>query len=186
MPSPSNTSRTQVRRKPQRAHHEAATIRAIIDEALVCQIAFNQGGSVHCLPMACWREGDFLYIHGANNSRLTQTLLEHECAVSITHLDGLVLARSAFHHSMNYRSVAIYGRFEAEDQLRGFLIGCQMRGLRSVLVITGQGRRGGGIIRSSVHDWLTGPHLRGVVSGFASAHRRHGGDGALYVTLKPR
>ena len=79
-----------------------------------------------------------------------------------------------------------FGRFEAEDQLRGFLISCQMRGLRSVLVITGQGRRGGGVIRSSVHDWLTGPHLRGVVSGFASAHRRHGGDGALYVTLKPR
>ena len=115
MPSPSNTPRTQIHRKPQRAHHEAATIRAIIDEALVCQIAFNQGGSVHCLPMACWREGDFLYIHGANNSRLTQTLLEHECTVSITHLDGLVLARSAFRHSMNYRSVAIYGRFEAED-----------------------------------------------------------------------
>ena len=79
-----------------------------------------------------------------------------------------------------------FGRFEAEDQLRGFLIGCQARGLRSVLVITGQGRRGGGIIRASVHDWLTGPHLRGVVSGFASAHRRHGGDGALYVTLKGR
>ena len=79
-----------------------------------------------------------------------------------------------------------FGRFEAEDQLRGFLISCQMRGLRSVLVITGQGRRGGGVIRSSVHDWLTGPHLRGVVSGFASAHQRHGGDGALYVTLKPR
>lgn len=79
-----------------------------------------------------------------------------------------------------------FGRFEAEDQLRGFLISCQMRGLRSVLVITGQGRRGGGVIRGSVHDWLTGPHLRGVVSGFASAHRRHGGDGALYVTLKPR
>ncbi|MGH7019289.1 MAG: Smr/MutS family protein [Brevundimonas sp.] len=78
-----------------------------------------------------------------------------------------------------------FGRFEAEDQLRGFLMGCQARGLRSVLVITGQGRRGGGIIRGSVHDWLTGPHLRGVVSGFASAHRRHGGDGALYVTLKP-
>lgn len=79
-----------------------------------------------------------------------------------------------------------FGRFEAEDQLRNFLIGCQMRGLRSVLVITGQGRRGGGIIRASVHEWLTGPHLRGVVSGFASAHQRHGGDGALYVTLKPR
>lgn len=79
-----------------------------------------------------------------------------------------------------------FGRFEAEDQLRGFLIGCRTRGLRSVLVITGQGRRGGGVIRASVHEWLTGPALRGVVSGFAPAHRRHGGDGALYVTLKPR
>ncbi len=115
MSQPPRSPRTEVRRKPQRAHHDAATIRAVIDEALVCQIAFEQGGSVHCLPMACWRDGDFLYIHGANNSRLTRTLLEAECAVSITHLDGLVLARSAFRHSMNYRSVAIYGRFEAED-----------------------------------------------------------------------
>ena len=79
-----------------------------------------------------------------------------------------------------------FGRFEAEDQLRAFLGGCQARGMRSVLVITGQGRLGGGVIRASVHEWLTGPHLRGVVSGFASAHQRHGGDGALYVTLKPR
>lgn len=115
MSQPFPGPRTEVRRKPQRAHHDAATIRAVIDEALVCQIAFEQGGSVHCLPMACWRDGDFLYIHGANNSRLTRTLLEAECAVSIAHLDGLVLARSAFRHSMNYRSVAIYGRFEAED-----------------------------------------------------------------------
>lgn len=79
-----------------------------------------------------------------------------------------------------------FGRFEAEDELRGFLYRCQMRGMRSVLVITGQGRRGGGIIRASVHEWLTGPHMRGLVSGYAPAHRRHGGDGALYVTLKPR
>jgi len=112
MSTPSPSPRTQVHRKPQRAHYDTATIHAIIDEALVCQIAFNQGGSVHCLPTACWREGDHLYIHGANNSRLTQTLLTDDCAVSITHLDGLVLARSAFHHSMNYRSVVIYGRFE--------------------------------------------------------------------------
>ena len=79
-----------------------------------------------------------------------------------------------------------FGRFEAEDQLRAFLSGCQGRGLRAVLVITGQGRRGGGVIRASVHEWLHAPALRGVVSGFASAHRRHGGDGAIYVTLKRR
>lgn len=111
MTSPPPSPRTTIRRKPQRAHYDAETIAAIVDEALICHVAFNQGGSVHCLPTACWRDGEFLYIHGANNSRLMQTLLAEECAVAITHLDGLVLARSAFHHSMNYRSVVVYGRF---------------------------------------------------------------------------
>jgi DNA-nicking Smr family endonuclease len=79
-----------------------------------------------------------------------------------------------------------YGRFEAEDALRAFLLSCQARGLRAVLVITGQGRRGGGVIRASFADWMHAPALRGVVAGFSAAHRRHGGEGALYVTLKKR
>lgn len=107
-PSP----RTTLRRKPQRGHYEAATIAAIVDASLICQIAFADGDSVHCLPTACWRIGDHLYVHGASNSRLTSTLLAGECAVCIAHVDGLVLARSAFHHSMNFRSVVVYGRFE--------------------------------------------------------------------------
>ena len=78
-----------------------------------------------------------------------------------------------------------YGRFQAQDALTAFLMGAQARGYRSVLVITGQGRRGGsGVIRASVHEWLQSPGLRGVVSGFAPAARRHGGDGALYVTIR--
>ncbi|HZV84227.1 MAG TPA: Smr/MutS family protein [Brevundimonas sp.] len=77
-----------------------------------------------------------------------------------------------------------YGRFQAQDALTAFLIGAQARGYRSVLVITGQGRRGGGVIRASVHEWLQAPALRGVVSGFASAARHHGGEGALYVTIR--
>lgn len=78
-----------------------------------------------------------------------------------------------------------YGRFQAQDALTAFLTTAQARGYRAVLVITGQGRRGGtGVIRGSVHEWLTGPALRGVVSGYAAAARHHGGDGALYVTLK--
>lgn len=77
-----------------------------------------------------------------------------------------------------------YGRFQAQDALTAFLMGAQARGYRSVLVITGQGRRGGGVIRASVHEWLQAPALRGVVSGFASAARHHGGDGALYVTIR--
>lgn len=78
-----------------------------------------------------------------------------------------------------------FGRFQAQDALTAFLLGAQARGYRSVLVITGQGRRGGtGVIRASVHEWLQGPALRGVVSGYASAARHHGGDGALYVTVR--
>lgn len=78
-----------------------------------------------------------------------------------------------------------YGRFQAQDALTAFLTGAQARGYRAVLVITGQGRRGGtGVIRGSVHEWLTSPTLRGVVSGFAAAARHHGGDGALYVTIR--
>lgn len=110
-PSP----RTTVRRKPDRGHYDAASIHAIVDAAFVCNIAFTHEGSVHCLPTACWRVGDYLYIHGANNSRMISALLAGECSVCITHLDGLVLARAAFHHSMNFRSVVIYGQFAAVD-----------------------------------------------------------------------
>ena len=79
-----------------------------------------------------------------------------------------------------------FGRFEAEDQLRGFLTSCQARGMRAVLVITGQGRMGGGVIRSAFAEWMQSPALRSVVSGFTIAHQRHGGNGAFYVTLKRR
>ena len=79
-----------------------------------------------------------------------------------------------------------FGRFEAEDQLRGFLTSCQARGMRAVLVITGQGRLGGGVIRASFAEWMYAPALRSVVSGYTVAHQRHGGNGAFYVTLRRR
>ena len=79
-----------------------------------------------------------------------------------------------------------FGRFEAEDQLRGFLTTCQARGMRAVLVITGQGRLGGGVIRAAFADWMQAPALRTVVSGYTVAHQRHGGNGAFYVTLRRR
>lgn len=113
MTSPAPSPRTEIRRKPQRAHYDAATIAAIVDQALLCHVAFNDAGSVHCLPMACWRDGDYLYLHAANNSRISRALMAGECAVTITHIDGLVLARSAFRHSMNFRSVVLYGSFAA-------------------------------------------------------------------------
>ncbi|SFV07682.1 pyridoxamine 5'-phosphate oxidase family protein [Pseudoduganella namucuonensis] len=110
-----STARTRVRRIPTNAAYDTATLHAIIDDAYVCHIAFSDDGGPHCIPTACWREGDHLYIHGSNGSRMLKRLTEDECCVTITHVDGLVLARSAFNHSMNYRSAMVYGRFEVVE-----------------------------------------------------------------------
>lgn len=76
-------------------------------------------------------------------------------------------------------------RFEAQDAFTAFVLSAYRRGFRAVLVVTGKGSRGTpGIIRSSVSDWVAHPPLRAVVSGIANAHRKHGGEGALYVTLR--
>jgi len=109
------SDRTRIRRVASNAHYDTATLHAIVDDAYLCHIAFGDSKGAHCIPTACWREGDYLYIHGSNGSRMVKHLLANECCVTITHLDGLVLARSAFNHSMNYRSAMIYGRFEAVE-----------------------------------------------------------------------
>jgi nitroimidazol reductase NimA-like FMN-containing flavoprotein (pyridoxamine 5'-phosphate oxidase superfamily) len=110
--APPASLRTQIRRGASNARYDSATLHAIIDDAYLCHIAFSDGHGIHCIPTACWREGEHLYIHGSNGSRMVKRLMENECCVTITHLDGLVMARSAFSHSMNYRSAVIYGRFE--------------------------------------------------------------------------
>ena len=125
------SDRTRIRRIAENAAYDRETLYAIIDEAYLCQIAFADARGTHCIPMACWREDDYLYIHGSNGGRLVKQLLGGtQVCVNITHLDGLVLARSALHHSMNYRSVVIYGRFEAVTEpayklasLRAFIDG---------------------------------------------------------------
>jgi nitroimidazol reductase NimA-like FMN-containing flavoprotein (pyridoxamine 5'-phosphate oxidase superfamily) len=110
----SPSSRTRVRRSANRADYDVTTLYAIIDAAWLCHVAFHDGASTHCIPTASWRDEGYLYIHGSNGSRMMKRLLDGcEACVTITHLDGLVLARSAFNHSMNYRSAVIYGRFEA-------------------------------------------------------------------------
>jgi nitroimidazol reductase NimA-like FMN-containing flavoprotein (pyridoxamine 5'-phosphate oxidase superfamily) len=111
-PSP----RTQVKRVAEYASYETQLLHSIVDAAYVCHIAFADAHGTHCIPTACWRSGDHLYIHGSNGSRMLKRLMEQDCCVTITHVDGLVLARSAFSHSMNYRSAMIYGRFEAVDE----------------------------------------------------------------------
>jgi len=107
------SSRTKVRRIAELANYEKQSLYEIVDEAYVCHIAFNDGDSTHCIPTACWRVGNYLYIHGSNGGRLTKKLLTGiQTSIAITHIDGLVLARSAFSHTMNYRSAVIYGVFK--------------------------------------------------------------------------
>ncbi len=110
------SDRTRVKRIARNASYEQDLVRAIVDAAYICHIAFSDEHGAHCIPTACWREGDHLYIHGSNGSRMLKQLMAQDACVTITHLDGLVMARSAFNHTMNYRSVMIYGRFEAVDE----------------------------------------------------------------------
>jgi nitroimidazol reductase NimA-like FMN-containing flavoprotein (pyridoxamine 5'-phosphate oxidase superfamily) len=110
------SARTRIRRIAEKANYETQMLYDIIDEAYVCNLAFNAGDSTHCIPTACWRDGHYLYIHGSNGSRMVKALLSGiQTSIAITHIDALVLAKSAFNHSMNYRSAVIYGTFEAVE-----------------------------------------------------------------------
>jgi len=105
------TKRTTVRRLPARGAYDRDTVNAIVDEALVCHVGFVVDGQPFVIPTIHWRDGDTLYFHGSAASRMLRTLRDGvDACVTITLVDGLVLARSAFHHSMNYRSVVILAK----------------------------------------------------------------------------
>jgi len=105
------TPKTQVRRVPKRGHYDFDTIAAILDEGLVCQVGFVVNKQPFVIPTAYGHIDDCVYIHGAGASRLVKTLQTGiDICFTVTLLDGLVLARSAYHHSMNYRSVVLFGQ----------------------------------------------------------------------------
>jgi nitroimidazol reductase NimA-like FMN-containing flavoprotein (pyridoxamine 5'-phosphate oxidase superfamily) len=106
----SPTPRAQVKRLPQRASYDPQQVYDILDEGLVCHLGFVVEGQPFVIPTAYGRLADQLYIHGSPASRMLRTLDQGvEVCLTVTLLDGLVLARSAFHHSMNYRSVVLFG-----------------------------------------------------------------------------
>lgn len=107
------TDRSRVRRHPERARYDRPVVYAILDEGLVAHVGFVADAQAYVLPLGYARLGDGLYFHGSRASRLFQALAAGAPAcATVTLLDGLVLARSAFHHSMNYRSVVALGRAE--------------------------------------------------------------------------
>lgn len=104
------TEKTTVKRLPKRGEYDRAAVYQILDEAFLCHVGFAVDGQPFVIPTGYARIADKLYIHGSPASRMLRSLAESiEVCVTVTLLDGLVLARSAFHHSMNYRSVVVFG-----------------------------------------------------------------------------
>jgi uncharacterized protein len=108
------SERTRIGRLPERAVTDKKQIYAILDEGFVCHVGFALDGQPYVMPMAYGREGDQLFLHGSVLSRLAMSLAEGiPVSVTVTLVDGLVLARSAFHHSVNYRCVVVLGKARA-------------------------------------------------------------------------
>ncbi len=108
--NPSPTPRIRVVREPQRAVYDRDAVNQILDEAFLCHIGFVADGQPYVIPTSYGRDGDMLYIHGSAASRMLRNLDKGvPVCITVTLLDGLVLARSVFNHSMNYRSVVILG-----------------------------------------------------------------------------
>jgi nitroimidazol reductase NimA-like FMN-containing flavoprotein (pyridoxamine 5'-phosphate oxidase superfamily) len=103
------TEKTRIRRLPDRAHYDTDTVYAILDSAFVCHLGYVIEGQPYVTPTAYWREGDHVYWHGSHASRALDRSANTKVCLTVTQLDALVIARAAFHHSMNYRSAMIFG-----------------------------------------------------------------------------
>jgi nitroimidazol reductase NimA-like FMN-containing flavoprotein (pyridoxamine 5'-phosphate oxidase superfamily) len=130
------TERTRLRRLPARGSYDVDVVHAILDAALVCHLGFVHEGQPFVLPTVFARVGDVVYVHGSAASRMLRTLREAvPVCVTVTLLDGLVFARSAFHHSVNYRSVVVLGAAaEVTDE------GERLEALRAIVEHVAPGR----------------------------------------------
>jgi len=112
VPAKARTARSRVRRAPARARYEREAVDRVLDAGMVAHLAFSDGEQPYCIPMLHARVGDDVYIHGSTASRMVNLLAAGAPAcLTVTHLRGLVLARSAFHHSANYDAVMLLGQF---------------------------------------------------------------------------
>ncbi len=103
------TKRTNLVRNPTRADYDRDVVNQIIDATPLCHVSYIIDGRPYVTPTLQWREGDTIYWHGSSASRFLRQIVGKDVCMAITHFDGLVLARSAFHHSINYRSVMLFG-----------------------------------------------------------------------------
>jgi uncharacterized protein len=106
----------RVRRVPNRGSYDKKVVYEILDSSLVCHIAYVIDGRPYCTPTGFWREGDHLYWHGSSASRMLRTQGKGiDVCLTVTHVDALVMARSGFHHSINYRAVMAFGHAHVVD-----------------------------------------------------------------------
>lgn len=103
------SARTRVKRVHQRAAYDRGTLHTLLDAGTLCHVGYVFDGYPVVTPTLYWREGDAIYWHGSSASRALRASKDLDVCLTVTHLDGLVLARSAFHHSANYRSAMIFG-----------------------------------------------------------------------------
>ena len=114
------SERNRVKRLHERGSYDRAAVFAILDTALLCHVAYVMDGQPYCTPTMFWREDDMLYWHGSSASRMLRHLKGGTPAcLTVSHLDGLVLARSGFHHSVNYRSAMCFGTAHVIDDPEG-------------------------------------------------------------------
>jgi len=113
------TPRSRVKRKPYRGDYDFDTVAAVLDAGFICHVGYNIDGKPYVTPTSYWREGDQVYWHGSSASRMLKAQEQGiDVCFTVTHVDGLVMARSAFNHSINYRSVMLFGaaqKVEDED-----------------------------------------------------------------------
>lgn len=108
----------KVKRLHERGRYDKETVHALLDAALVCHIAYVIDGRPFCTPTGFWREGEHLYWHGSSASRMIRTQKGGvDVCLTVTHLDALVMARSGFHHSVNYRAVMAFGKAHVIDDV---------------------------------------------------------------------
>jgi len=104
--------KTRVKRVPERGKYDRQSILAILDKSFLCHVGFVHDSYPVVIPTICANDNDYLYIHGATTSRMLMSIEDHDVSIAVSHVDGIVAARSAFHHSLNYRSVVLFGKAE--------------------------------------------------------------------------
>jgi nitroimidazol reductase NimA-like FMN-containing flavoprotein (pyridoxamine 5'-phosphate oxidase superfamily) len=163
----SGTERTRIRRLPERAGRDRQALYDILDAGRICHLGVIVDGSPRVIPTGYGRDGDTLYLHGSTGAT---SLRATEVCVTVTHLDALVLARSVFHHSMNYRSALIYGNprvvTDQEEKLAG---------LRALVEHLAPGRWD--VTRGPTRKELAATTLLALPLGEASVKTRQGPPG---------